>query len=63
MTTTPPRPVDLTIYEGARHELLNESNRAEVTADIVGWLRSSSQLPRPGQPAGLTDGDGPEPSS
>jgi len=31
-------PVDLTLYEGARHELLNETNRDEVTADIVGWL-------------------------
>jgi alpha-beta hydrolase superfamily lysophospholipase len=33
---------DLTIYEGARHELLNETNRDEVTADVVGWLRSRS---------------------
>jgi alpha-beta hydrolase superfamily lysophospholipase len=33
-------PVDLTLYEGARHELLNETNRDEVTADIVDWLRS-----------------------
>jgi alpha-beta hydrolase superfamily lysophospholipase len=30
---------DLTIYEDARHELLNEFNRDEVTADILGWLR------------------------
>jgi len=30
---------DLTIYEDARHELLNELNRDEVTADILGWLR------------------------
>ena len=30
--------VDATIYEGARHELLNETNRDVVTADIVGWL-------------------------
>ena len=28
----------LTLYEDARHELLNETNRAEVTADVVGWL-------------------------
>lgn len=53
-------PVDLTIYDGARHELLNETNRAEVTADIVGWLRSCDEPPRPDQPGGLTDGDGPE---
>jgi len=30
--------VDLKLYPGARHELLNETNRDEVTADIVGWL-------------------------
>jgi alpha-beta hydrolase superfamily lysophospholipase len=29
---------DLTLYPGARHELLNETNRDEVTADIVRWL-------------------------
>jgi alpha-beta hydrolase superfamily lysophospholipase len=33
-------PVDLTIYEGARHELLNETNRDDVTADVVAWLRA-----------------------
>jgi alpha-beta hydrolase superfamily lysophospholipase len=27
------------LYAGARHELLNETNRDEVTADVVGWLR------------------------
>ena len=32
--------VDCKIYEGARHELLNETNRDEVTADIVTWLRA-----------------------
>jgi alpha-beta hydrolase superfamily lysophospholipase len=31
---------DLTLYEGARHELLNETNRDDVTADIIGWLKS-----------------------
>jgi len=25
-------------YPGARHEILNETNRDEVTADLVGWL-------------------------
>ena len=29
---------DLTLYEDARHELLNETNRDEVTADVIGWL-------------------------
>lgn len=33
---------DLTmkLYEGARHELLNETNRDEVTADILKWLEA-----------------------
>jgi alpha-beta hydrolase superfamily lysophospholipase len=31
---------DLVLYEGARHELLNETNRDEVTADVVVWLES-----------------------
>lgn len=29
---------ELVVYEGARHELLNEINRDDVTADIVAWL-------------------------
>ena len=32
--------VDLTLYEGARHELLNETNRDDVTADIVDWIEA-----------------------
>ena len=31
---------DLTIYEDARHELLNELNRDEVTVDILEWMRA-----------------------
>ena len=31
-------PVDITLYPGARHELLNETNRDDVTADIIDWL-------------------------
>jgi alpha-beta hydrolase superfamily lysophospholipase len=31
---------DLSIYEDDRHELLNEFNRDEVTADILGWLQA-----------------------
>jgi alpha-beta hydrolase superfamily lysophospholipase len=31
-------PCDLRLYPGARHELLNETNRDEVTADILAWL-------------------------
>ena len=34
-------PVEVTLYEDARHELLNETNRDEVTSDIVAWLRST----------------------
>lgn len=32
------RDVTITIYPGARHELLNETNRDEVTADVIAWL-------------------------
>lgn len=30
--------VDLKMYEGARHELFNETNREEVFADLVAWI-------------------------
>jgi alpha-beta hydrolase superfamily lysophospholipase len=30
--------IDARYYADARHELLNELNRDEVTADILGWL-------------------------
>ncbi len=30
--------VTVTIYPGARHEILNETNRDEVTADVIAWL-------------------------
>ncbi|KGN37522.1 alpha/beta hydrolase [Knoellia subterranea] len=30
--------VTTTIYPQARHEILNETNRDEVTADVLGWL-------------------------
>ncbi len=32
------RDVSVTLYPGGRHEILNELNRDEVTADIIGWL-------------------------
>jgi alpha-beta hydrolase superfamily lysophospholipase len=32
------RDVQATLYPGARHELLNETNRDEVTADIIAFL-------------------------
>jgi alpha-beta hydrolase superfamily lysophospholipase len=31
--------VDHRFYEGARHELLNETNRQEVQRDVLGWLK------------------------
>ncbi len=31
---------DLRLYEGARHELLNETNRDEVTADLIAWFEA-----------------------
>ncbi len=32
--------VTVQLYPGARHEILNETNRDQVTTDIVGWLTS-----------------------
>jgi len=32
--------VRITIYPGARHEIFNETNRDEVTADVVAWLHA-----------------------
>lgn len=32
--------VTFTVYEGARHEIFNEINRDQVTADVVEWLVS-----------------------
>lgn len=30
--------VTVSVYEGARHEILNETNRDEITRDIVSWI-------------------------
>jgi alpha-beta hydrolase superfamily lysophospholipase len=30
--------IDTAYYTGGRHEMLNETNRDEVTADIISWL-------------------------
>jgi len=30
--------VDLKVYPGGRHEMLNETNRAEVVSDLLSWL-------------------------
>ncbi len=32
--------VSLKLYEGARHELFNETNRDEVFADLISWINS-----------------------
>ncbi len=37
------RNVSMKIYEGARHEILNEINRDEVYADIIEWLDEKAQ--------------------
>ncbi len=33
------RSVDIKMYEGARHELFNETNREEVFSDILSWVK------------------------
>ncbi|WP_107774292.1 alpha/beta fold hydrolase [Nocardioides sediminis] len=32
------RDVTVRVYAGARHEIFNETNRDEVTEDVIGWL-------------------------
>jgi len=32
--------VTLRVYPGGRHEMLNETNRAEVVADLLAWLQA-----------------------
>ncbi|WP_253259201.1 alpha/beta fold hydrolase [Subtercola boreus] len=32
------RDVTLTVYPGARHEIFNETNRGEITDDVVAWM-------------------------
>ncbi|WP_375737977.1 alpha/beta hydrolase [Pseudomonas boanensis] len=44
------RNVQLKLYPGARHELLNESNRNEVTAFLIDWLEQSLAHRRSLQP-------------
>ncbi|AWB85336.1 alpha/beta hydrolase [Mycetocola zhujimingii] len=38
--------VTLKIYQGARHEIYNETNRDEIIADLVGWLDAHTQVVR-----------------
>jgi alpha-beta hydrolase superfamily lysophospholipase len=32
--------LELIVYEGARHEVFNETNKDEVIADLVSWLEA-----------------------
>ena len=36
--------VRLKMYDGARHELLNETNRDEITSDVIGWMESELKV-------------------
>jgi alpha-beta hydrolase superfamily lysophospholipase len=33
--------IDHKFYEGARHDVLNEINRDEVTRDVIDWLKQT----------------------
>jgi alpha-beta hydrolase superfamily lysophospholipase len=35
--------VEVKVYPGGRHEMLNETNRAEVVADLSGWLEATAR--------------------
>ena len=35
--------VTVALYPGARHEVFNETNRDEITADLVTWLARVTQ--------------------
>lgn len=39
--------LQLKIYPQARHELLNDTNRDEVTRDLIDWLEQAMHQPRP----------------
>ncbi|KRB76115.1 alpha/beta hydrolase [Nocardioides sp. Root190] len=34
--------VTVTVYPEARHEIFNETNRDDITADVIGWLQQRS---------------------
>lgn len=46
LTATEHRLVTLKIYPQARHEILNETNRDEVTRDLLAWLEEALTQPR-----------------
>ena len=41
--------VQIKLYEGGRHESLNEINREEVTQDIIAWIDNGHRLLKPSQ--------------
>lgn len=41
------RDVRVALYPGGRHEMLNETNRDEVLADLLTWLEEHMHLPAP----------------
>ncbi|HLK24564.1 MAG TPA: alpha/beta fold hydrolase [Caulobacteraceae bacterium] len=43
--------VTLKVYPGARHELLNETNRDQVVADLLAWLDATVARPEAGAQA------------
>ncbi len=47
LTDTDHQFVTLKIYPQARHEILNETNREEVTHDLLRWLEQALTHPRP----------------
>lgn len=48
---------DLTthLYDGARHEILNETNKAEVYRDVLDWLNAHTSEPANERPADSDD--------
>ena len=34
------RDVTVSVHDGARHEVFNETNRDEITAEVITWLAS-----------------------
>ena len=47
LTGTDHHAVSLKIYPQARHEILNETNREQVTRDLLAWLDQALTEPRP----------------
>ena len=45
------RDVTLKIYDGGRHELLNDTCRDQVTADVIGWLAARASSSSSSAPA------------